>query len=174
MTGVRAIAYGGSVFCAVGASSSATAGKIVTFSTPSGTWTDRTSASGIAFRQGETVYDVKYDGTAFIALTSTGRVITATDPTGAWTDRGLLLDTAQTDLVGNTLTAGVPFAIETDAAGTAVVSCTIPSAGVSLNYTSTDHGVTWSPMQVFFGKTGIVSNARCASRWAVRSRTTAW
>lgn len=163
MVTVRAIAYGGSVFCAVGDSYSATAGKIITFATPGGAWTDRTSGSGIAFQPSEAIYDVKYDGTAFVALTSLGRVITATDPTGAWTDRGFLLDTASVDLVGIASRAGAPYALETDGAGTVVAACAIPSAGVSLNYISTDHGITWSPMQVFFGKTGIVLNTGAPS-----------
>lgn len=159
MATVRAITYAASVFCAVGDSTSASAGKIVTFTTPGGTWTDRTSGSGIAFQPSEYIYDVKYDGAAFVAITSRGRVITAADPTSTWTDRGFMLDTSRVDLVGTGASAGVPYALETDGAGTCVVSCSIPSQpAVSLNYISTDHGVTWSLMQVYFGKTGIVAN----------------
>ena len=173
ITTVAAVAYGASVFVAVGDSGSG-AGKIATCSTPAGGWTDRTTSSGITFQQGEVMNDVVFDGTAFVASTSAGRILASTDGV-SWTDCSCF-DLSEYSQVGTLIGSPRKVVLASDGVGTVVAM----SGGYdgnsakarSLIAISTDHGVTWSQAQVFAGKAPLITSTRITrsisfanSRW---------
>lgn len=175
MTACKGIAYGAGLFVAVGTSGSATAGKIATTASVGSAWTDRTSASGITFGASDSISDIVFDGTGFVAITSTGNIITSTDGT-AWTLVGQPMDlsslaplsgAASWTAGGNTTHT---VSLSTDGAGTVVYQPTCSSATIRPVFAiSTDHGATWKSAQTYIGKTGIGTGGRSMSyangRW---------
>lgn len=176
MSSTKGIAYGAGVFVAVGTSASATAGKIATTATVGSAWTDRTSGSGITFGASDSISDIIFDGTAFVAITSTGNIITSTTGTGSWTLVGQPMDLSTTHPLsgaaswaggGNTAHTN---SLSTDGAGTVVYQPSCSSATIRPVFSiSTDHGATWKSAQTYIGKTGAGTGPRTMSyangRW---------
>lgn len=140
MTSVNGMAYGNGIFVAVGASATTSAGKILTTTDPALGWTNRTADSGITFTANEALSDVVFDGTQFVAVGSYRRILTSTDGIN-WVDRGKTVDFSDS------------FALATDGAGTIVAY--VPNATTENFHISTDHGVTWTTAQPYYGKFAV-------------------
>lgn len=155
MARTLAIAYGNGVFVAVGESSSATAGKIATTASPAGGWTDRTAASGILFGASDSLGQVVFTGTHFIASPSIGAAVYRSADGITWTVVDTGAHTAGYSPFYATTFAGAAkvCTLATNGAGT-VVAAMGSSGGIprSLYLISTDHGLTWSAFQTYAGK----------------------
>lgn len=152
MTATRAIAYGNGVFVAVGQSSSATAGKIATCTSPASGWTDRTSASGISFAAGDNITFVVFSGTHFVAVwysSSTGLVRTIRSTDGiTWTEVSNVSPIYQTLL-----------SVATNGAGKIVVTFVGSSTALPLPIIlSEDNGATWGGGQLWLGNIPVATS----------------
>jgi len=156
MTACKGLAYGAGVFVVVGTSASATAGKIATTATVGSAWTDRTSAAGIIFTASESIVDVVFSGSNFVATSSANRILTSPDGIN-WTARGEVFDDASVHPlsgVGSWAGGGVVSGSEltTDGAGVVVAQPAFNFQIRPIFAISTDHGVTWSVAQIYIGK----------------------
>ena len=162
-----AMAFGGASnwFVAVGTSASNAVGKIAICTTPSGTWTDCTSSSGIPFASEGDPVDVVFDGTVFMMLMSSGRIYTATNPTGAWTRKVSGGDYSTVNFAGQTGVGMTRVMLTTDGAGLVLA---LSSSGSAPNnrrsiYVTTDGANTWLPGQLYAPS---VSTAAARASWA--------
>lgn len=167
MTTCHSIASNGTVIVAVGGSGAATAGKIATATAVSGTFTDRTSASGITFTVAEAVFKVVWTGARFVALTTLNQIITSTDGIN-WVVTEFAFETSTVNPVGTgTQSVYGVGDMASDGAGKVVFvdSATQPSASHPLIRVSTDHGLSFTTAQLFLGKhvQGGTPNCRTVS-----------
>lgn len=160
MTQCRGMAFGAGTFVAVGSSASATAGKIAKCTSPA-TWTDVTPTSGITFAASDSLDDVVFDGTYFIARKGNTAIYKSTDG-ATWTAATVpAFDNTFYSPVGNNATSTTGYwntlvlaGLETDGAGTLVwltdnsVNAAQPGPSRSIVFISTDHGMTWKQSQI--------------------------
>ena len=162
-----AMAFGGASnwFVAVGTSASNTVGKIAICTTPSGTWTDCTSSSGIPFASDGNPVDVVFDGTVFMMLMSSGRIYTATNPTGAWTRVISGGDYSTVNFVGTTSVGMTSVMLATNGAGLVLALASSSSAPNNRRsiYMTGDGGNTWGAGQIYAPS---VSTTAARASWA--------